>query len=185
MAKLLSPASEISPQYALLGFLYFQPMHGYDLHKQLEANLRELWRISQSQAYAILKRLERDGWIVATSQPQEKRPDRACYSLTALGKACFESWLYQPTPSSARAIRVEFLTRLFFASQMGEDIPSRLMQEQAAMTRRSLGQLQTRLKDLPPDQTINRLGLELRLRQLIATLEWLDSCELNLLSSQM
>ena len=185
MARLYPPASELSPRYALLGFLYFQPMHGYDLHKLLETNLRELWRISQSQAYTILNRLERDGWITSTAQLQEKRPDRAMLSLTDLGKTSFETWLYAPTSGSARAIRVEFLTRLFFASQIGEDACSHLLQEQAATTRRDLERLQKRLADIPPGQAFNRLGLELRIRQLVTTLEWLDSCELSLFSPLM
>jgi DNA-binding PadR family transcriptional regulator len=185
MTRCPPSASELSPQYALLGFLYFQPRHGYDLHKLLVTNLRELWRISQSQAYTILKRLEREGWISSRPQLQEKRPDRALLSLTELGKNSFEIWLYAPTQGSARAIRVEFLTRLFFASQIGEDACSRLLQEQEAATRRDLARLQKRLAEIPSGQAFNRLGLELRIRQLVTTLEWLDSCEQSLFSPLM
>jgi hypothetical protein len=76
-----------------------------------------------------------------------------------------------------RAIRVEFLSRLYFASQIDENACSRLLQDQVATTHRSLSRLQERLDLLPPGQTFNRLGLELRIRQLITTLEWLETCE--------
>jgi PadR family transcriptional regulator, regulatory protein AphA len=176
--------NELSPQYALLGFLYFQPLHGYDLHKRLEANLHELWHISQSQTYNILKRLDKDGWIASTLQPQEKLPDRSCYTLTDLGKGQFEKWMGTPTRCSVRAIRIEFLTRLFFASQIDEDTCWRLLQEQVAYTRRNLDRLQNRLGLLPPGQTFNRLGLELRIHQLITTLDWLEACEPGLWSAE-
>jgi hypothetical protein len=92
---------------------------------------------------------------------------------------CFEAWLYRPTPGSARALRVEFLTRLFFASQMSEDLAPRLLEEQAAATRADLLDLSRRMEQIPASQPYNRLGIELRARQLTALLEWMDTCDLN------
>lgn len=176
MPKSSNAASELSPKYAILGFLYIRPMHGYDLHKHLEASLREVWHISQSQAYNILKHLEKDRWITVTLQPQEKRPDRELLALTELGKAEFETWLLTPTPGSARAIRVEFITRLFFASNLSENLCSRLIQEQADEIRLNLEKLSKRLSALPADQIFNRMGLDLRIRQLKSVLEWVEDC---------
>jgi PadR family transcriptional regulator, regulatory protein AphA len=167
-------ASELSPKYVVLGFLYFQPMHGYDLHKQIEIDLREVWRIRQSQSYNLLKHLEKEGWITTTHQPQEKRPDRELLTITDSGRNQFESWLFTPTPGSARAIRVEFITRLYFASQISENLCSRLTQEQAKTIRMDLILLFQRLAEIPADQVFNRLGLELRTRQLTVVLEWIE-----------
>ena len=172
-----SSASDLSPKFALLGVLFFQPMHGYELHRYLEANLREVWRISQSQVYATLKRLQKDGLISAETQPQVDRPDRACFSLTSRGRAQFEVWLNTPTPGSMRAMRVEFLTRLFFAGRMGLETCARLLQEQAGAIRADLERMQARVEAIPPDQAFNHLGLELRLNHLESTLEWLESCD--------
>lgn len=181
MVKSIPFASVISPQFAILGFLYFHPMHGYDLQQHLDMNLREVWHISQSQAYNILKRLEKEGRIYSTNQPQEKRPDRKLYSLTDIGRTEFDNWLCTPTPSSARAIRVEFITRLFFAIQISKEVCLRLLQEQEHATQQGLERLQKRLSDIPPSQVFNRLGLELRVQQLLSMLEWMDTCEPNLL----
>ena len=177
MNKRPSPASDLSPQYPVMGFLYLQPMHGYELHKRLESKLHETWRISQSQAYSILQRLESAGLIAATTEPQRRRPDRAAFALTELGKAEFESWLHTPTRSSARAIRVEFLTRLFFASQISEKLCRRILLAQVKATRRDLARMEKQLGAIAPDQVFNRLGLELRVRQVAALLEWLESCD--------
>jgi DNA-binding PadR family transcriptional regulator len=172
-----SPAnSELSPKYAIMGFLYLRPMHGYDLHKHIETDLHEVWRISQSQAYNILKNLEKDRWITVTLQPQEKRPDREILALTELGKGEFETWLNTPTPGSARAIRVEFITRLFFASNLSENLCSRLIQEQAETIRSDLANLFKRLSALPAEQIFNCMGLDLRIRQLTGVLEWVEDC---------
>jgi DNA-binding PadR family transcriptional regulator len=170
-------SNDLAPEFALMGFLYFQPQHGYDLHRRLETNLREVWHISQSQAYSILARLQKQGLISAVRQAQEKRPDRECFSLTPAGRDRFESWLFTPTRGTARAVRVEFLTRLFFAGQVSEDFASRLLQEQAQATRGDIENLRLRLASVPPGQIINRLGLDLRVRQLSVFLEWLAECE--------
>jgi PadR family transcriptional regulator, regulatory protein AphA len=182
-------SSDLSPEYALLGFLYFEPLHGYELHRRLEANLREVWRIPQNQAYNILKRLEKEG-LVSTPlvgagfapAPAPTNPpgtsggrSRAVLGLTPAGKAAFEAWLMAPTPGSARAIRVEFLTRLFFASQISPDLAPRLIQEQAARARADLERLQARLETTPQAELFNRLGLELRIQHMLVLVEWLEN----------
>lgn len=167
-------ASGLSPKYAVMGFLYLRPMHGYELHKSLETSLREVWRISQSQAYNILKNLEKDHRISVTLQPQAKRPDKELLTLTELGKGEFEAWLYRPTPGSARAIRVEFLTRLFFAQKINSDLLLRLIQEQAGSIRANLIDLHARLDAVPSEQIFNRMGLDLRIRQLETIRDWVE-----------
>jgi PadR family transcriptional regulator, regulatory protein AphA len=151
-------------------------MHGYDLHKHLAADLHEVWRISQSQTYNILKLLEKDGWIIITPQPQEKRPDRALLSLTGLGQAEFEHWLYTSSPGNARDIRIAFISRLYFASQINANLCSRLIQEQVHTVQADLEGLCTRLAALSPDQLYNKLGLDLRIRQMLTILNWLEQC---------
>jgi DNA-binding PadR family transcriptional regulator len=174
MLKSSRPASKISPEYALLGFLYVQPLHGYELQRRLQAELHEIWRLSQSQVYNILKRLERQELIKATVQPQEKLPDRELLELTKAGKASFLNWLTKPTRSSARAIRVEFLTRMYFAGQVEPSLPGKLFKEQETFTRKDLDRLKKHEAELPADQRYNRLGLVLRIRQLNSILEWLS-----------
>ena len=63
----------LSPEMVLLGMLYKTPGHGYDLHRTVIADLGQVWHLSQSQAYAILKRLEGRGDISVEEIPQEKR----------------------------------------------------------------------------------------------------------------
>ena len=62
----------LSPEMALLGQLYDSPGHGYDLHRTVVSDLGHVWHLSQSQAYAILKRLETQGDISMEEIYQEK-----------------------------------------------------------------------------------------------------------------
>lgn len=170
---------ELSPKYPVLGLLYFQPMHGYDLHRKLEADMHEIWRISQSQVYSLLKRLESEGLCQVNRETQEKRPDRSILYLSESGKNEFLSWLQNPTRSSSRAIRMEFLTRLYFASQMGKDVVEKLIKEQTSATQNDLQQMHERYDSITHEEVFSRLGLELRMRQIISILDWLESCELT------
>src|SRR3972149_8731469 len=60
---IMKNAGSLSPEFALLGFLYPKPDHGYDLHQKFLKELGYVWHLSQSQAYAIFKRIEQKGYI--------------------------------------------------------------------------------------------------------------------------
>jgi PadR family transcriptional regulator, regulatory protein AphA len=166
--------SALSPEYALLGLLASQPAHGYELHQRLEAELGQVWHVSLSQTYNILKRLEAHGFICGKVEKPEKVPQRCCYNLTTTGRRRLETWLSTPTGSSVRAIRVEFITRLYFARLLEPELLSRLLENQVVETRSGLKRLQCLHKELAAGETYNRLSLALRIRQLEAVLSWLD-----------
>lgn len=176
MSKRSTYVSSLSPEFALLGFLARQPAHGYDLHQRLLAELGQVWHISQSQLYNLLKRLETQGDIIASLLEQPRLPDRHVFHLTEQGRARFEKWMETPTGSSVRAIRVEFITRLYFAHLHSPELAANLIQVQMHETRLGLERLRRKIEDIPPGQTFNRLGLELRVRQLSSVLDWLEDC---------
>lgn len=169
-----------SPEYALLGFLYKKPDHGYDLHQSLSNELGHIWHSSLSQTYNILKRLETNGYITSTLQEQDKLPARQVLSLTKAGRQRFRIWLNTPTGSSVRAVRVEFLTRLYFLQRLYPNRIQGVIQDQTAEIRASLMCLEAALANVPASQTFNRLGLELRIRQLNSILDWLIECQARL-----
>jgi len=173
-------ASKISPEYPILGFLFLQPQHGYELQRRLQSELHEIWRLSQSQVYSILKRLQNRRLIRVTLQPQEKLPNREHLELTQAGRDAFMQWLKSPTRSSARAIRVEFLTRMYFAGQVAPGVSRQLFTEQQKFTLEDLSRLKQHLLVLPDQEQYNRLGLELRIRQLQSILEWLSDSRATL-----
>ncbi|HWQ04282.1 MAG TPA: PadR family transcriptional regulator [Longilinea sp.] len=164
----------LSPEMALLGQLYAGPGHGYDLHRKVVRTLGEIWHLSQSQTYTIIKRLERQGDISIQELPQEKLPPRQLLTLTPVGQERFLRWLVTPNRGSIRSIRMEFITRVFFLGQyFPEQLPSAFAMQRTE-TKRNISRLETLHDELPEDQIYNRMSLDLRLRQLKTAFEWLD-----------
>lgn len=170
--------SNISPEFALLGFLISEPSHGYDLHQKFQAELGNVWHLGQSQAYAILKRLEARGDISAQVVEQDKLPARQILQITEAGKRRFEAWL-RDAGHNARAIRLEFLTRLYFTRQYAPDLTARVYAAQYTEIQANIERLESLLEDLPPGQPYNRLSLDLRLRQLKLILGWMREIQVK------
>ncbi len=166
----------LSPEFALLGFLYERPSHGYDLHQQLVTELGFVWHISQSQTYNILNRLETRGDISSNVLEQEKLPPRQVLQITSKGRDRFDAWLEMPTGSSVRAIRLEFITRLYFVQRIAPEKIQPLLDSQSDEIFASINSLELIHARLPGDQTFNRLSLQLRIRQLKSVLDWLGEC---------
>lgn len=166
-------SGNISPEFALLGFLISGQSHGYDLHQKFTSELGHVWHLSQSQAYAILKRLENRGDISAHVVEQEKLPARQMLRITAQGRKRFFEWLELGIGTNARSIRLEFLTRLYFTQLHRPENISRIYQTQFDEIESRIEQLETLLENLPPEQIFNRLSLDLRLQQMRLIQNWM------------
>jgi DNA-binding PadR family transcriptional regulator len=169
--------NRLSPEFALLGFLYRSPDHGYNLHKQLSSELGNIWHASQSQTYNILKRLEENRYITSTAINQPKLPARQLLHITETGRARFEEWLESPTNCSVHAIRVEFITRLYFLELLQPQRMKQAIEDQRQVVLAGLAQLQTQRKNHNSEQNIEGLAIDLRVKLLVSLLDWLDECE--------
>ena len=169
-------SKDLSPESALLGLVSQRPAHGYELHQRLTDELGFVWRISQSQTYAALLRLERKGDIASSEVPQAKLPARYLYRITAQGKARFSAWLFAPSAPSPRAINLEFATRLYFAHATHPHEVFALIQAQQNVVRERAHGLRRSMETLDTNDTFHRLALSLRVSQLESILSWLDGC---------
>lgn len=166
----------VSPEFALLGFLALQPAHGYELHRLLQTRLGHIWSVSESQTYATLKRLESRGFIRGVMKRETSRPAQREFHLTGTGRARLDEWLRAPGRASIRAIRTEFLTRLFFTLKLRPGDVAGLIDAQAEQVRAVMAQLAEQKTRAIGDQLVDQLGIELRLNQLAAMLGWLSAC---------
>ena len=169
----------LSPEMALLGLLYKEAGHGYDLHRKVNADLGQVWHLSQSQAYAILKRLEARGDISGEEIPQEKLPNRQLLQMTEQGRKTFLAWLEAPSGGSTRAIRMEFITRVYFLKMYFPRKLGKAFEQQRIEANTHIQRLEKMLTELPTDDIYNRMSLEMRLKQLKFVLEWLDESQLK------
>jgi len=92
----------MSLEHAILGFLNYEPMTGYDIKKMVDVSVSHFWPAMQSQIYKTLGRMEADGWLTVETIPQEPRPPRKMYSITAAGRAELFHWLETPQPPPRR-----------------------------------------------------------------------------------
>ena len=163
----------LSPEFALLGFLIAGPSHGYDLHQRLNVELGHIWHVSQSQAYAILKRLEQRGDVSVRVVEQEKLPARQMLHITKAGRRRFFEWLELGIGKNARSIRLEFLTRLYFTQLHKPENIARICNAQSTEVESVIARLETLLEQLPPEQIFNRFSLNLRLQQMRLIQNWM------------
>lgn len=106
----------LTVEHALLGLVRHEPLHGYEINRRLGAipELQLVWRMKQSRLYALLSRLEDEGYLHAVLEMQDGRPPRKVYHLTSTGDSAFVRWLTQPV-RLPREMRLEFMLKLYFA----------------------------------------------------------------------
>ena len=169
--------SSLTIEHALLGFLSERPMHGYDIYQQISQpnGLGLVWRIKRSQLYALLARLEGQGYIVASVEMQDGRPPRRVFHMTEAGRGAFEAWLTSPV-SRPRELRLDFLAKLYFARREGPEVVFQLVHVQRVRCREWLAEHSALAEACQPDHGFERLVWQFRSSQLEAILTWLDDC---------
>jgi PadR family transcriptional regulator, regulatory protein AphA len=170
-----------SLELALLGLLRAHPHHAYELHQGLQGTeaLGIVWRIKQGNLYALLAKLEEAGYVTSTLEPHGTRPPRKMLHLTARGREAFAQWLASPV-EHGRDFRLEFLAKLYFALQEGEQAVVTLITQQRAACRAWIADLEVQVQTISAERPFERLVLQFRSSQLEAILAWLDTCEATL-----
>ncbi|MGC8879858.1 MAG: PadR family transcriptional regulator [Anaerolineae bacterium] len=166
-----------SIEHALLGFLHERPMHGYDIYRELHRpdGIGIVWRITRSQLYALLAKLEEQGYITVSLEPQENRPTRHIFHLTEAGSKVFASWLAAPV-ERPRDIRLEFLVKLYFARREGPEVVFQLVRAQRMRCLEWLTNYATQAEACRTTCPFEWLVWRFRIGQVEAQLKWLESC---------
>ena len=107
-------------KYALLGFLNYLPMTGYELESYMAATTSYFWHAKLSQVYMTLKKLEEEGLVTSRIEPQEDRPDRRVYTISEAGQGELRGWLSEPL-TELEPKKDTLLLKLFFGAQIGKE----------------------------------------------------------------
>ena len=158
-------------EYPVLCILTRGPAHGYDICRLLGDGIGSIWRLGKSQVYALLIRLEREGLVGHERVGQETLPARNIFRLTPRGEEVFEAWLDSPV-HHVRDIRLEFLTKLWFAHQRGLDCERSLVEKQLAACRGKAARLEALMAS--SSTRTECLSLEFRLSMVEATISYLN-----------
>jgi DNA-binding PadR family transcriptional regulator len=131
-------------EYAMLGLLEGQPMHGYEMFQQFESGtLGEIVHLEMSQMYAFLKKLERLHYVESQLELQGTRPPRKIFHLTAAGRETFFLWLTQPV-EKPREVRILFLIKLYFVRRYLPEQTRSLIDGQIVACQQFLDHLEAR-----------------------------------------
>jgi len=147
--------------HAILGFLEYQPMSGYDLKKFIDQSIAHFWSATQSHIYKALENLEKDGMVESQVIQQEGKPNRKQYQITDAGRAELRRWVSTPLPIEGP--RAAWLIQVFFAHNLANEEIANLFEKRIEYLRAYLSQCQLAQKSI--DGNYKQVGIK-RLRDL-------------------
>lgn len=102
-----------------LGMLTDGEASGYDLKKTFESSFGHFFLAGFGSIYPALASLAKQGLVSCREIPQEGKPDRKVYSITAKGRQKLLEELDSAAPS--HKVRSEFLVTMCFAHLMAPE----------------------------------------------------------------
>jgi PadR family transcriptional regulator, regulatory protein AphA len=132
--------------HAILGFLDYQPMSGYDLKKFFDQSVAHFWSATQSHIYKVLENLEKDEMVESEIIQQEGKPNRKQYKITEAGRAELRRWVSTPLPVDIK--REAWLIQVFFAHNLDNEEIAHLFETRIEQLRTSLIQCQLAQKNI-------------------------------------
>jgi DNA-binding PadR family transcriptional regulator len=126
----------MSLKHAILGFLSFKPMSGYDLKKAFDNSVRHFWPANQSQIYRTLAELEENEFVEKEVIPREERLDLKVYRVTEAGGEELRRWLSTPLPP--REDREPFLVQVYFGGLLTDGELLRVLEHEIEEARQRL-----------------------------------------------
>ncbi|MGI9290867.1 MAG: PadR family transcriptional regulator [Gammaproteobacteria bacterium] len=153
----------------LLGLLRGQKLHGYGLVEYLQNHSTGGAAIGKSNAYRLLKELERDGMITSATEREGNLPERHVYEVTTRGEAYFQDGVLRELAKDATADQPGVAV-LNYLEQLDPSAAADQLQhrrDQVASRERELANMPDEVRYLHP-------ALDLSLRLAAVELEWLD-----------
>ncbi len=171
----------MSLDHAILGFLRYGPLSGYDLKERFDLSVRHFWPADQSQIYRILAKLDEQGYTRVKVVEQENRPDRKVYAITKAGRKELHRWLTSPLEADDR--RSASLVQVFFCGELADEEILGIFRRAAEQCRAGLDALRQvparahrfteEIKD-PREEWCWFLTLECGIRMTEAKLAWIE-----------
>ena len=163
---------------ALLGFLTWGPMSGYDLRQLIEGSIANFWSEGFGRIYPMLAQLAEEGLATRSETHSEGGRPRHSYAITDAGRAVLQNWLREPTVP--RPVRNERLLKLFFSARTEVAVPRDQItsfREELLGKREHYGEIRARLEsqqDAPLDRHFWLMTLRNGELQVEAELQWCD-----------
>lgn len=173
----------MSVKHGLLALLDRRSMHGYELRRELEAELGPEWSVNYGQVYSTLERLVRNNLVVQSETVvSHDAPDRKLYTVTPAGRAELHAWFTTPVDGSESG-RDELYAKIVLG--LTGDVPyDELIHAQRKGLLRRMGALTEIKEQLDPDLDLARvLQTEMVIAKTEAVIRWLDTAETRIRKS--
>ena len=156
--------------HLILGLLAQGDQTGYELTRNFDTTLANVWAASHSQIYPELAKLESAGFILkAEAGPRGSQR----YALAPAGRAEVEDWLAHTAPSDSP--RAERMARVFFLGMLAPDRAVTYLAEQEQLHRARLARYRAYAGECSIDRAETRwfrIALEAGIRSETALAEW-------------
>lgn len=119
----------MSLKHAILGFLSFKPLSGYNLKKAFDNSIRHFWTANQSQIYRTLSKMTNEGLLEKEVIERDDRLDMKIYQTSEKGRAELQQWLSTPLPR--QNMREPFLIQIFFSGLLSDNELLELLRHEA------------------------------------------------------
>lgn len=170
----------MSVKHTLLALLYQQPMHGYELGKQLNLVVSAEWDVKPGQIANTLTRLNEANLVDYEVEAIDDAPDRKVYFITQEGRQELESWYRSPEVREYRlgdAFYIKFVLSLIGGPVSPEDV---LMTQRRELYQQLHQATEMAQQADHKTQLPWRLLLESAIMHLEADLRWIEMCEARL-----
>src|SRR5574341_1153426 len=172
----------MSLKHALLGFINYGPMTGYEIKKFFDPSVAHFWNAELRQIYPAPKTMQSEGLVEMRVEVQDDKPNRKVYSITDRGQLELRQWLAQP--AEPEQIREPLLIKVFFGATLPKEDLLRILQTHIDQHRQYLQQLElggsmiskfAAAIGLPRDATFWGLTIDAGLRVCRAEMEWAEA----------
>lgn len=170
----------MSVKFAILALLYQQPMHGYEIGKQLQLTVDAEWDIKPGQIANTLARLKEADLVDYEVVAVNDAPDRKVYRLTEAGLAELKAMYLTPEVREYRLGDTFFIKLVL--SLTGGPVP---VDQVLSVQRRELYQKLHQITEMRRNADTQTdlpwvLMLESNIMHLEADLRWIEMCEVRL-----
>lgn len=122
-----------------LGVLTQGEASGYDIKKHFERTFSQFYLAGFGSIYPALGELSREGMVTYRNIPQEGRPDRKVYAITAAGRERFVAALARAKPT--HRVRSQFLVLMYFAHLLPPERLEEILAERVSNMQQKLAEI--------------------------------------------
>lgn len=117
----------------LLGLLFDRPMHGYELHQQIQMEGIDGWfHVSMAGVYYSLGKLHEQGLVAQSRQRSGGSKHKSIYHLTAEGRATFFDAL-ETRAVSSEPVHFDYDVVIYFLNKLPVQRAAALLEERLAL----------------------------------------------------